>query len=74
MTKRRTYSGTFKAQIVLELLRGKKSLLELAALYQVHPNQIKNWKSVFLHQAPELFADKRKKRVDGQASKRNLSD
>jgi transposase-like protein len=74
MNKRKTYSGTFKAQVVLELLFGKKNLVDLAAEYEIHPNQIKNWKSAFLRQAPEVFEDKRKKRTDVQALKRNVSE
>jgi transposase-like protein len=74
MKKRKTYSGTFKAQVVLELLFGKKNLVDLAAQYELHPNQIKNWKSAFLQQAPNLFEDKRKKKAGVQDGKRNVSE
>jgi transposase-like protein len=74
MNKRKTYSGTFKAQVVLELLFEKKKLSDLAAEYEIHPNQIKNWKSAFLRQAPEVFEDKRKKRSCIQIGKRNVSE
>jgi transposase len=74
MKKRKTYSGMFKAQVVLELIRGRTSLTDLAVRYKVHPNQIKNWKSAFLQQAPDLFEDKRKKRAGVQALKRNVSE
>jgi transposase-like protein len=59
MKTRKVYLGEFKARVVLELLRGKKNLSELAAEYELHPNQIKNWKSYFLKQAPVIFEDKR---------------
>lgn len=62
MRKRKTYSGSFKAKVVLELIRGRKSLTELADQYELHPNQIKNWKSIFLKQAVNIFGDKRRKR------------
>jgi transposase len=58
--RRRTYSGSFKARIVSELLNGKKTLVELAEEYQVHPNQIKNWKSILLKRGSDIFEDKRK--------------
>ncbi len=61
MRRRKTFSGSFKAKIVIELLKGKKSLKELANQYEVHPNQIKNWKSTFLKQASYVLEDKRKK-------------
>jgi transposase len=57
---RRTYSGSFKGRIVSELLNGKKTLIELAQEYEVHPNQIKNWKSLLLRRASEILEDKRK--------------
>lgn len=65
MRKRRTYTGEFKAKIVIELIRGRKSLTELAAQYKLHPNQIKNWKSVFLKQASIIFEDKRRAKKTG---------
>ena len=59
MDKRKTYTGKFKAKVVIELIRGKKSLIELATQYELHPNQIKNWKTRFLNQAVDIFEDGR---------------
>jgi transposase len=58
--KRNTYSGSFKAKVVLELICGERGLTELADQYRVHPNQIKNWKSRLLKQAPCVLKDKRR--------------
>jgi len=44
MTKRRTLSTAFKKKVALAALRGDKTLQDLAAHYQVHPNQISQWK------------------------------
>lgn len=66
MKKRRTYTGDFKASVVLALFRNKKSLSDLADQYDLHPNQIKNWKSLFLKQAVNIFDDKRR---SGRANK-----
>jgi transposase-like protein len=60
MRKRRTYTGDFKAKVILEYLGNKKGLTELADQYELHPNQIKNWKSLFLKQAAHIFDDKRR--------------
>ena len=54
--KRRTFSDKFKAKIALEAVRGVKTLAQLAAEYQVHPNQISKWKKILVSQASELFA------------------
>lgn len=62
MSKRKIYTGEFKAMVVLDYIQGKKSLIELANLYDVHPNQIKNWKSFFLKQAIQVFEDRRHKK------------
>jgi transposase-like protein len=62
LTKRKTYTSEFKARVVLEYIDGRKSLIELANLYDVHPNQIKNWKSYFMKQAISVFEDRRKKK------------
>ena len=62
MKQRKVYSGSFKVQVILESIKGEKSLKELAEQYQLHPNQIKNWKSVFLRRASTLMEDKRYKK------------
>jgi transposase len=62
MAKRKTYTSEFKSKVVLEYIEGRKSLIELANSYDVHPNQIKNWKSYFMKQAIRVFEDKRKKK------------
>jgi transposase-like protein len=54
--KRRTFSDKFKAKVALEAVRGVKTLAQLAAEYQVHPNQISKWKKTLVSQASELFA------------------
>ncbi len=45
---RRQHSGEFKAKVVLEALRGERTINELAAEYGVHPMQITQWKRVAL--------------------------
>lgn len=60
MKSRKTYSGNFKARVVLEYIKGKKPLSQLAEEYDVHPNQIKNWKSILLKQASVILEDKRR--------------
>lgn len=43
-TKRRTYSAEFKAKLVLEVLEGEKTINEIVSLYEIIPNNLKNWK------------------------------
>ncbi len=61
MNLRRQHSSLFKGKVALEAVKGEKTISELASQYEVHPNQIKRWKSYLLDHISELFADKRKK-------------
>ena len=56
--KRRAFSDEFKARVALDAVKGVKALGELAAQYQVHPNQVSEWKRRLLENAPGLFSGK----------------
>ena len=58
--QRRTFTDKFKAQVAIEAIKGVKTLSELASEYQVHPNQISDWKKQLLTNAPALFASGKK--------------
>lgn len=53
--KRRTFTPEQKATIVLELLKESKTITELAAEYEIHPNQLQRWKSEALEKMHLLF-------------------
>jgi len=61
MEKRKSYSGSFKAKVITDYILGKKTVDELAEYYQVHPNQIKNWKTLLFKRAHLIFDDRRHK-------------
>ena len=44
MTKRRRFSVAFKAKIALEVLRGDRTIQEIASRHKVHANQVSQWK------------------------------
>ena len=44
MRTRRRFGADFKARVALEALRGDKTIQEIAAKHQVHPNQVSAWK------------------------------
>ncbi|KZL05351.1 hypothetical protein PsAD2_04276 [Pseudovibrio axinellae] len=41
---RRNHSPAFRAKVALAAIRGEKTLSELAQDFDVHANQIKQWK------------------------------
>jgi transposase len=53
--KRRNHSAGFKAKVALAAVRGDKTLAELAEQFDVHPNQIQDWRRRLLEQADQLF-------------------
>lgn len=52
---RRNHSPQFKAKVALAAFRGDKTLAELAKRFDVHPNQIAQWKEQLLTSAGRVF-------------------
>jgi transposase len=52
---RRNHAPAFKARVAMAALKGDKTLAELAQQFDVHPNQITQWKTQLLGRALELF-------------------
>ena len=54
---RRNHSPAFKAKVSLAAVRGEQTLAALAQQFDVHPNQIKQWKDQLLEGATGVFGD-----------------
>ena len=61
---RRKFTAEFKTKVVLESLKERSSIEELARKYEVHPTQINTWKREFLGKASEVLGKK-----DGEGQK-----
>src|SRR5690606_1464983 len=53
---RRNFSASFKAKVALEALQERLTLSDLAAKYDLHPNQISDWKKQLLAHSEDVFA------------------
>ena len=50
--KRRNHSSAFKAKVALAALKGERTLVEQ---FDVHPNQIQDWKKRLVEGAEDVF-------------------
>ena len=54
---RRNHSPAFKAKVALASVMGEKTLTELTQQFDVHPNQIRQWKDQLLEGAAGVFGE-----------------
>ena len=50
---RRNHSSAFKAKVALAAIKGDKTIVELSEQFDVHANQITQWKNQLLERASE---------------------
>lgn len=61
---RKSHDKAFKAKVALEALKETSTLQELATKYEVHPNQISQWKKQLLDGVNEIFERPNKKKTE----------
>ncbi len=54
---RRNHSPAFKAKVALAAIKREKTLIEQAQDFDVHPNQIKQWRDQLLEGATGVFGE-----------------
>jgi len=57
---RRNHTAAFKAKVALAAIKGEKTLSDLAEQFDVHANQITQWKSQLLEGAIGVFGGETK--------------
>ena len=57
---RRNHNPAFKAKVALAAIRGEQTLVELSQQFDVHANQIKQWKDQLPEGATGVFGDEAK--------------
>ena len=58
-TKRNRYSGEFKAKVAREAMREGSTIVEIATRYDIHPNQVSEWKKQAIEGLAEVFTGKK---------------
>ena len=53
--KRRNHSPEFKAKVALAAIQGDLTMAQLVEKFDVHANQITDWKKQLLSNAPDVF-------------------
>jgi transposase len=69
MTKRprRNHTPAFKAKVALAAVRGDTTLAELDQQFDIHPNQITQWKAQLLDGAARVFGSENRGDSQGPA-------
>lgn len=59
MTKRtrRNHTASFKAKVAIAALKGEKTLAELSQEFDVHANQIQQWRNQLIEGASSAFSE-----------------
>lgn len=60
--KRRNHTAEFKAKVALAALKGDKTLAQLSQEYELHQNQIIDWKNQLLTQSTSIFESPRQQK------------
>ena len=61
---RKKINDSLKVKVVLEAIKETMTLNELAAKYEVHPNQIITWKKRFLERSVDVFTGRGEERQE----------
>lgn len=64
--KRKIFSAEFKAKVALAAIQGMKTISELAQEFEVHPNQIGQWKKNLVANSSQLFDNNRGPKPEDQ--------
>jgi transposase-like protein len=69
--QRKSYTAAFKAKVALEAIKGQRTTNEIASAYEVHPNQVTQWKKQAVSQLSEIFSNGRARADAAEEDLRN---
>ena len=64
--KRRTHSPEFKSKVALAAIKGEMTMAEMVKKFDIHANQITEWKKQLLNGASDVFGKNEKTAEDTQ--------
>lgn len=70
--KRRNHLPAFKAKVALPAIKGDKTLAELADEYDVHANQVNDWRRQMLDNASSVFGSTQDQKKADEAHIKDL--
>lgn len=62
---RKQFTAQQKATVALAALAGDKTINQVASAHDVHPTQVKQWRTIVKENTPQLFMDQRTKDTSG---------
>ena len=65
--KRRNHLPGFKAKVALAAIKGDRTLAELAEQFDVHQNQVQDWRKQLLDQADTVFGSGQDRKTADEA-------
>lgn len=71
---RRQFSPEQKARVAFAALRGDKTINQIAAEFEVHPTQVKQWRDAAKAIVPDAFTDKRKAATKAADTERQIDE
>ncbi len=57
---RRKFNSAFKAKVAIEAIKEQRTISELAQEFEIHPNQVSQWKREFLERSAQIFEGDKK--------------
>lgn len=69
--KRRKFTTKFKTKVVLAALSERFTLAQLSEKYEIHPNQISQWKHQFISNADMVFSKGTKTKKEQKDDEKN---
>ena len=72
MKSKRKFTPEFKSKVALEALKERESVTELAKKFELHHNQINDWKREFTSNASVVFSKSKEKSSNEDKDKEKL--